>query len=484
MNRGITDFQRFLLLILLSAALLQGCDRPSFLEDRANRTSAYAASGQTPVLPDAADTVVKVRRADLSAPLKVRGRVASESEFSLSFPRGGWLKSLDVRVGDQVEKGAPLAELEDPDLEDQVHSATSRLEAARAALAQAKLPPAPGKSLTAAESVTAAQRNVDIAALRLARLKAPPKEDELTPYRVAIEKARVAVAKAQDDYDQYPRLRSVETSPEGRALRLATLDLEVAQANLARVIKGPRAEDLAMAEADVRSAEAALQVAIASYNYEVQVEEVRALQQQVAIAAGETEVGLREAEVERLRSRMEQTKLAAPFSGSIVSLEARVGDQVRPFQTLGVLANPNKLEVEATVPEEDILQVYVGQEAQVVMDGFPSQRYKAQVRQVASKPTLWQGKQVYQARLAFSNVASVPATIRMGADIYLSVNKSKVLVVPVASLHSDGSKRYVEVSAGNGTRKVPVTVGLTGDSEAEIVTGLREGDPVLVPAEK
>ena len=483
MRKSVKTLFGFLIVLCLPGfVFLAGCDRLNPAPDTTRPVSAPLAQNPAPTSSTiATQSTAKVKRTDLAALLKLRGRVVAKKEVPLFFRQPGWIKSLNIKIGDQVDKGALLAEEEDLDLEERIHAAKVALESARTALIRAQLPAAPTRSAVAAQDVAAAQSEVDVTKAKLDQLKASLTADDLTPYRNAVEQARLEVTKAQTDYDKYAYLHGFESSPEGRELYAANLRHQNAQAALARVLRGPRPEEIAVVEADVKSREAILQSAKAVFDYELLLEQSVAVQRQTAIRAAQSDVRSREDEVVRLQNRADALKLLAPFAGSIVSLDAQLGDKVNPFQSVGVLADPSEIEIEVEVSQEDMLRVSQGLEVQVVMDGYPNQNYKAKVSQIPSKPILWQGKEVYQVHLQFSDTAKPPATIRMGSDVTIPVMRSKVLVVPVAALAGDEAKRYVEVPSDNGTRKVSVGVGLTSDADAEILSGLREGDTVVVP---
>jgi multidrug efflux pump subunit AcrA (membrane-fusion protein) len=58
--------------------------------------------------------------------------------------------------------------------------------------------------------------------------------------------------------------------------------------------------------------------------------------------------------------------------------------------------------------------------------------------------------------------------------------KDNVLVIPKKALHTAGSRRYVQVQDGVSRKTVNVEVGLVTDAGAEILSGLAEGQQVLV----
>jgi len=186
--------------------------------------------------------------------------------------------------------------------------------------------------------------------------------------------------------------------------------------------------------------------------------------------------------IEALQGRLASAQLAAPFNGLIVSLDKKVGDYVQAFETIGTIADPAQLQVEVSVPEADIPSVSQGQPARIVLDGFPDKTLSGKVKEIASKASIFQGKNVYRVLLAFDNPAQVPATLRMGADIaFLRQNKSDVLLVPSKAIQADGATLYVMVLRGDKWERTVVQVGVSGGNQAEIVSGLSEGEQILVP---
>lgn len=477
-----------LLTALCSLTLfLSGCD----LVEPPNASVAPVAAlpratpSQTAIESLAARPIVAgatVRRADLAAALRVRARVVAANESPLAFRRDGFVQSLWVKPGDQVEPGALLAELADPALDDSLQRARADLAMARAELAAASAPALPGGAAQAAASLAAARQGVEVARLRLAKLQAGPTDDDVRSAEQAVEKARNALWGAQAERDGLCNPTYPKHICEAASARVSTAELAVtaAQDGLARLSKGPRPEDVALAEADVVAAEKAVEVARARHEHEVELERATAAQREAAIRLREERVRQAEAEVSRLEAHLAELRLTAPFAGVIASLDAQVGDRVTPYQPFGLLADPKQLELEASVSEADVGWVTPGQAAQFALDVAPTERYRASVRAILGKPSLVQGKRVYQVRLAIPDGSQMPATVRAGAEVYLAVTKPQALVVPLGALQGDEASRYVEVPADGGTRRVPVVAGLASESEVEIVSGLREGEAVVV----
>jgi len=183
-----------------------------------------------------------------------------------------------------------------------------------------------------------------------------------------------------------------------------------------------------------------------------------------------------------LQERYASAKLVAPFDGLVVSIDRRVGEWVESYEPIGTLADPKQLIVEVNVPETEVASVSIGQAVRVVLDGFPDKNFTARVKEIASQASIYQGKNVYRTLVAFDDLSQVPATLRMGADVaFLRASKENVLLVPTKAIQQDGLAQYVTVLREGNWERVPVQVGANGSTHTEIVSGLSEGEQILVP---
>jgi len=104
------------------------------------------------------------------------------------------------------------------------------------------------------------------------------------------------------------------------------------------------------------------------------------------------------------------------------------------------------------------------------------------VVQIASKPITWQAKKVYEVTIDFDDPSAVPGSIRMGCDVRIRTgSKSDVLVLLETALYREGRLYFVRlVEEATVYGRVPVEAGISGDGMVEIVSGLREGQVVLL----
>jgi len=188
------------------------------------------------------------------------------------------------------------------------------------------------------------------------------------------------------------------------------------------------------------------------------------------------------AKLERLQSRLAVAQLRAPFDGTIVALDAQIGDSLKAYQKIGVIADPTQLILVANVFEDDIPYVSVGQAAVIKIDAYPTRPLTGRVSQVGLQPISMQGKIVYEVKIMFDASAEVPPAIRQGADVSIAVHsKPDMLLVPNQAVIQEGSKMYVQVVRGGSVFRTPVQLGLSDGISSVVIFGLQEGDVVKMP---
>jgi RND family efflux transporter MFP subunit len=171
----------------------------------------------------------------------------------------------------------------------------------------------------------------------------------------------------------------------------------------------------------------------------------------------------------------------APFDGVVVSRTHQVGDVVStgaPEPLLRVI-DPSRLVVEAAVPAGDLGRVATGSPAQVRGAAFPDE--KAHV--IARPPSVDPVSGTATVRLAFDTPTRRPAGLAVGVEIYGEEHRAAVLVSADA-LVQEGTASYLFVVDGpKGQKKAhrrQVTVGVVANGKAEILSGVKAGEPVVI----
>src|SRR4029077_14721094 len=255
------------------------------------------------------------QRAAESGELVLHGNVDLR-QVQLSFNNSERIAAVLVQEGDRVRKGQLVARLD-----------TSRLE----------------PQVAQAEAQTAAQLQV------VTRLHNGSRPEEIAQARANVESAKANVVKAKSNYE---RLKSAAEISAGRAVRQQDVDdakaaLDVAQAQLAvnekaleLAVIGPRKEDIAQIEAQLRANEAQLAL---------------------------------------LRQQLVDAQLFAPLDAVIRTRILEPGEMASPQKPVYTLAITDPKWVRAYVSEPDLGKVHPGMSASVMVDSFPKRRLEGWV---------------------------------------------------------------------------------------------------------
>jgi HlyD family secretion protein len=171
------------------------------------------------------------------------------------------------------------------------------------------------------------------------------------------------------------------------------------------------------------------------------------------------------------------SSLYAPIAGIVTRMDAQTaGVNITPATTF-TITDPNSLDFKMEVDEADIGQVKIGQTANVSLDSFPNDNLKLTVNSIdfVSHLTSSGGNAFYvKANLPQNN--SYRVGMNGNADIITDA-RYNVLAIQATDVF-DNNYVYVKVAKGFAKRKV--TLGLQNDTQAEILSGLSEGDTVAI----
>ncbi|MBC7502544.1 MAG: efflux RND transporter periplasmic adaptor subunit [Herminiimonas sp.] len=180
------------------------------------------------------------------------------------------------------------------------------------------------------------------------------------------------------------------------------------------------------------------------------------------------------------RKLLDDTTVRAPISGVVSSRSVQPGEKVSvDFRLLDVV-DLQRMELEAAVPTTDIVNISVGQEVQVRVEGLSKSLAGKVVR---INPATQAGS---RSILAYIEVDNAQRLLRSGmfgeAQLTLS-KKAGVLTAPQSAIQSDGGRTYVYAIENNQLVQKPVTLGVRGndgDRDAvEVVSGLASGAQIV-----
>ncbi len=400
----------------------------------------------------------KVQRQDLSAVVSASGEIKPKTYVNIGANAFGKITHLFVKEGEHVRKGQLLAQLE---------------------------------NVQSSADVTANQASLQAA------------ETDALAADAALKTSQADLLRAQADYDRNK------------------LDWERAQSLF---------KDGLISKSDFDSRKNAWATADAGL---VQAQ-ARVTQAKAQKDSADKHISQGRATLTRYADVLQKATYAAPFDGVITNLPVREGETVvigiqnSPGSTLMTLAAMSVITAEVKVDETDIVNVHLGQPADVTIDAIPNKTFHGTVSEIGDNAIVRstgvatsQQTSASEEAKDFKVVVTVsdpPQDLRPGLSTTAKIttaSRTSVLSVPIQAL-SVRSKAQLEQekatpgsvhAAGPAPKEVlskdrdkevqgvfvirnkkaefvPVTTGIAGTSDIEVVNGLNEGDEIVTGSYK
>ncbi len=185
-----------------------------------------------------------------------------------------------------------------------------------------------------------------------------------------------------------------------------------------------------------------------------------------------------QARIAQLKERAAKTRIHAPLTGTVARLEVEPGEFVAPGMPIAVIEDMEDVLVVVEVADRDVVRLRSLQVVEATSDAFPGKIFSGVVERVggAANP-------VTRAFEVEARIANPDGELRSGMIISLRIllEKRNALVVPAAALLGEGAETARVVVVSNGVaRSAEVTVGRRSDRDVELLSGLAEGDEVVV----
>ena len=307
-----------------------------------------------------------------------------------------------------------------------------------------QLPVDAGSAVSEGQIIAELDKEVAQARVKEARAR-------LLSARAQAERMRVEVTSSDRDFTQRELLRQQQLKQTGiassRELDKAKLDYELAQTKL----DATRA-NLQGAEADVVSAEAVLEQAENELRYATILSPMTGLvlSRDVDVVAGVSAVGS-----------------SAGFGS--------------PIMTIG---DVSELHVVGQVDEVDIGKVQLGQQARIRVESFRGRVFPGEVTKIAPQGTEKEKVVNFEIEVVVrGDTAGLRPLMTADAEVIIA-EKADALIIPEAAIIRDGEQTFVERPARHakdGKERVPITLGIGNGADAEVATGLAEGDVIIGP---
>lgn len=192
-----------------------------------------------------------------------------------------------------------------------------------------------------------------------------------------------------------------------------------------------------------------------------------------------------EASLAASQENFDKTILKAPIDGIITKKTYEIGEQTTSNTAIYSMMVSDNYEVEVTIPESDIIKLKTGEEASVTLDSYNDDiKFTGRVIFIEPAETIIQDVVYYKVKIELDKSDyEVKSGMTANVDIKTAERKN-VLMVPQKAIISNGEKKVKKVVNGK-IDEVIVEAGLKGeDSMVEILSGLKEGDDVVIYEKK
>jgi RND family efflux transporter MFP subunit len=355
-----------------------------------------------------------------------------------------------------------------------VRNAQNDLQGARERLNVARQGPPPTDVEAARRDMLSARSQVETARERLEAVRRGPDPLVIEQAKSNMEAARLAVAQAEQ------RAATLAGGPSEEIVARLTVgvqqaqtSLQTARATLADLNAKPSREELRQSEERLAAAQQNLERVQADAAAEPEAEaDTTAFDLQVL----ERSLAQDRAQVESLERQLAQARLRAPFAGTVSSVKVRSGDPFEAERAVMTLARPGAPVLRADVTERDASRLTSGQRAVVRLEGAEGGEFDANVESILEGET-GVGRTVQLGAVWPEPSPAVGTPVQV---IVTLRQKDNVLLIPQKAIRSAGARRFVEVVDGQNRTMTDVEIGIISNGQAEVVSGLRQDQLVLV----
>jgi HlyD family secretion protein len=342
------------------------------------------------------------------------------------------------------------------------------------------------------EDVTQAQATLDQAKAQLDKLKRGPNDSDVASAQASIDSARAT-------------LNDLLAGPKASDVAQAQATVNSARATLNDLLAGPKASDVAQAQATVDSARATLNDLINGPK-STDLQQAQSTVNSAQATLNDLKAGAKPTDLETALATLDQAKaqrdlaqlkvnqgtLTAPIPGVLTQVNGVPGQSTGGgSSTSGTTAtssavnfdivDDSELHIDVNVSESDAGNIKVGQVAAVTLDSVPGQPLQGSVQRINPVATTTSNVTAFPVRIMLSPT-SAPVRAGANATVQIVTNRlTNVLTVPSRAVQTVNGQQAVTVLFNNSTFLVPVRAGLTDGRNTEIVSGLNEGDTVVLP---
>lgn len=484
----------------------------------------------------------EVHTGSVVATISVSGSVVNDGKLELSFLSPGIIKTVGIKVGDQVKEGDLLVALDTNILQHQASQIRATIASSQAMLDKTRNSLRSEDKSVLNNALANARLALDMANNQLQSAYAV-RDNEINGARTSLDNARIAYNNALNIYQssQSTMNQSIEMAKINLSSALAALSqaqsnynyilslynsgqagwTELQQAQVAlqganSVYDSARvqydtallqiATEKSVSKSQLDAASAALASAEVAYNTILNTADIKVNNAVNAVRSAEATYDLAEAQYYQalapahnsdissmsaqvaagsaslriINTQIAQASIKAPMDGTITEVNAKISELSNLGQPAVILETTHNFYIEAHISEVNINKIIVGQSAKIQFDAFEDKSFKGRIASIDPAATITMGVVNYRIIVVLDNVVDdIRSSMTADLDI-LTDSREDVLFLSRRAISRQGGKQIVKILTEDGVEERQVETGLVGDTETEITSGLNSGDQVIL----
>lgn len=246
---------------------------------------------------------------------------------------------------------------------------------------------------------------------------------------------------------------------------------------LVQLVPEPLQRSILSAERQLQEAEFALQTAEREADENPDDESRR-----FAVVQAGQRVQIAQTALDDAEEALVQASIRAPRDGIVLEIPVRSGDLVNRSAPVVIIYAPEDLEVIANVDELDLVNVDIGADVRIRLDAIPGQEISGNVIATAPGAIQQGGATVFPTTIRLDDFADIDVRPGMNADVTIvTEERSDVLLIPQRAIRAVGDRSFVDVITDDGQEEREIIIGYRSAGQAEVVSGLSEGETIVLP---
>jgi len=442
----------------------------------------------------------KASKGEVSQEISETGSVKATENLNLGFKITGKIARVDVSVGDSVRKGDILAELNLAQLSSQQRNAQAALDVAKNQYDKLLRGAISEDIKIYEDAVISAQHDLDSAQNSSVNVLNDAYTKIYNSYTAAISiKSSYFSASDQEGIKVQDSVSNINENMQSAKSQMAASlnnvynDLKIIREQCDQGVYYSRVSSADKATLDAHKGY--INTALTNVtNSQQEINSYKIALQKAKDNLSLQTAGPRQEDIDIYRAQMQQAQanldsyqsqtndgyLRSPINGRITEINAKRGETVSPGSSVINLLSSEPFQIKANIYEQDIVNVKQSDVVKISLVAFPKQTFEGKVIAIYPAEKIIDNVVYYEVTIDFPNQ---PEGIKSGmtADIVIETNKKEdVLRISKSAVENIDGKEIVQIANKKKIEDRQITTGLEGNDFVEVLSGLSEGDEIVI----